>query len=381
MDQRLILADNQGIVITDSDGGLLGTQLSSAEVNNGAPIMVDGHLVGTILVTPSNLTSSSTPAGQFLSSVNRSILTSVIIASLIALILGTILSLQITAPLRKLKKAATAITGGDLSQRVNIRSRDELGELSQSFNRMAESLEQVETQRQHLMADIAHELRTPLTVIQANLEGILDGVLPMDIEQVTAIHTETLLLNRLVGDLRLLSLAEAGELKLECQETQMATLIQQVVERIQPQAIQKGIVLEAKLHDGLMKVWIDPDRITQVLNNLISNALRYTPQGGQITIQAASPEPAGILRVSVTDPGPGIDPQALPFVFDRFYRADKSRTRSSGGSGLGLAIVKQLVEAHGGQVEATSPVFQNEDQQGYGTIISFTLPVVARGKA
>ena len=243
---------------------------------------------------------------------------------------------------------------------------------------MAESLDRTETQRQHLMADIAHELRTPITVIQANLEAMLDEVLPLDVEQVAVLHDETLLLNRLVADLRLLSQAEAGALKLERQETDIVGLIHRVVEKIKVQAQQNGITLENEIEENLPKIWIDADRITQVLNNLIGNALRYTPHDGKIIVSAVkSTGSAGTIQISVTDTGSGIDPEALPFVFDRFYRADQSRARNSGGSGLGLAIVKQLVEAHGGKVEAISPVFSNADKQGYGTRITITLPGMA----
>jgi two-component system OmpR family sensor kinase/two-component system sensor histidine kinase BaeS len=375
MAQRMILADGQGVVISDTQDELNGKQLSSAETKNGTPVIVNDNLVGTLIVTPNDFAGPATPAGEFLASVNQSIITAIIIASIIALILGAVLFLQITAPLRQLKKASVAIAGGDLSQRVTIYSRDELGELGQAFNHMAESLADAETQRQHLVADVAHELRTPLAAIQATAEGMLDGVLPLDEEQVASIHTETLLLNRLIGDLRLLSLAEAGQLKLERQEINLGGLVSQIVERSKPQAMQKDVTLGAEVQKNLPPVWIDSDRITQVLNNLIGNALRYTPKDGTITVGIApAPGLTNTVKVSVTDTGPGIDPEALPFVFDRFYRSDKSRSRASGGSGLGLAIVKQLVEAHGGKVEAVSPVFRSADHQEYGTRISFTLP-------
>jgi len=375
MAQRMILADGQGVVISDTQDELNGKQLSSAEMKNGTPVIVNDNLVGTLIVTPNDFAGPATPAGEFLASVNQSIITAIIIASIIALILGAVLFLQITAPLRQLKKASVAIAGGDLSQRVTIHSRDELGELGQAFNHMAESLADAETQRQHLVADVAHELRTPLAAIQATAEGMLDGVLPLDEEQVASIHTETLLLNRLIGDLRLLSLAEAGQLKLERQEINLGELVSQIVERSKPQAMQKDITLGVEVQNNLPPVWIDSDRITQVLNNLIGNALRYTPKDGTITVGVApAPGLTNTVQVSVANTGPGIDPEALPFVFDRFYRSDKSRSRASGGSGLGLAIVKQLVEAHGGKVEAVSPVFRSADHQEYGTRISFTLP-------
>ena len=377
MGQRIILVDARGTVVNDTQQVLTGKQFPAADLSNGVPITVNNQLVGTIIVTPDNIPGTGTPAGDFLAATNRAIVGSVVVAALLALVLGAVLSFQITAPLRQLKKAAGAIAGGDLSQRVKIDSHDELGELGQTFNQMAESLARAETQRQHLVADVAHELRTPLAAIQGTLEGMQDGVLPLDDEQIAALYAETTLLNRLVGDLRLLSLAEAGQLKLERQEVEPGAFLRQVAERARPQAAFRNIRLETDLSSNLPAVSIDTDRITQVLNNLISNALRYTPEGGMITLTASFPQgPAdSSLHVAVIDSGAGIEPENLPYVFDRFYRADKSRTRSSGGSGLGLAIVKQLVEAHGGSVLAESPVFQDQNQHGFGTKISFTLPV------
>ena len=369
--QRLVLTDAQGVVVSDTGGELVGKSLLPAEIANGEPVLLAGQQVGTLIVTSNSQAEQGTPASDFLDSVNRSILTAVVIAGVIALILGAGLFIQITAPMRQLQKAASSIAAGDLSQRVTVRSKDEIGQLGQTFNSMAESLARAETQRRHLVADVAHELRTPLAVIQANAEGMLDGVLPFDTEQVNAIYQETLLLNRLVGDLRLLSLAEAGELPLERQPTAPGALVEQVVERMKPQAAQRGIHLEGKIEGGLAERALNSDRITQVLTNLVGNALRYTPQEGTILVEAAAQQ-GGKLQITVTDSGPGIQAADLPYVFDRFYRADKSRARASGGSGLGLAIVKQLVEAHGGQVTVTSPAYP---QNGNGT--RFTIVHIA----
>ena len=334
MGQRLVLTDTQGIVVSDTAGELVGKTLSPQEIDNGQPVLLAGRQVGTLIVTPNYQSEQGTPASDFLDSVNRSILTSVVIAGVIALILGAGLFFQITAPMRQLQKAAGSIAAGDLNQRVMVRSKDEIGQLGQTFNLMAESLARAEKQRRHMVADVAHELRTPLAVIQANAEGMLDGVLPLDAEQVNAIFQETLLLNRLVGDLRLLSLAEAGELPLERHPTAPGPLVEQVVEHMKSQAAQRGIRLEGKIEGNLPERSLDSDRITQVLTNLIGNALRYTPQDGTIWVEAA-PQPEGRVKITVTDSGPGIQPEDLPYIFDRFYRADKSRTRASGGSGLG----------------------------------------------
>jgi signal transduction histidine kinase len=377
MGQRFVLADAAGLVISDTQNELVGQKLTTGDLQNGAAVLVDAVQVGTLIVTPSGFASAGTPAGEFLASVNCSIITSAFIASLIALLVGALLFIQITAPIRQLKKAAAAIANGDLNQRVAVHSRDELGELGANFNRMAENLAKVETQRRHLAADVAHELRTPLAAVQATLEGMQDGVLPVDEEQVRILYAQTLHLNRLVSDMSLLSTVEAGELKLERQPTDLATLLRQAVERLQGQSAQKEITLELQVQADLPWVLADPDRITQVLNNLVGNALRYTPQNGKIILSASrSSAAAGMIEATVTDTGSGIDPADLPYVFDRFYRADRSRTRASGGSGLGLAIVRQLVEAHGGRVSAASPVFSGEGKQVYGTRMSFTLPAV-----
>ena len=373
-DQRLILADSQGVVISDSLNELQETRLTQSELDNGAAIQVNGNLVGTVLVTSDSLASSS-PAAQFLTSVNQAIMSSAAIAAIIALVIGAVLFFQITSPLQKLKQAAASIAGGNLDQRVEIRSKDELGELGVAFNHMAESLTKAEQQRQHMMADVAHELRTPLAAIQGTLEGIQDGILPMDQEQMDALVAETSLLNRLVGDLRLLSLAEAGALKLEFQEVEVNALVRQVVDRAAPLAAQKGIAIQYDLPEQSLLARMDSDRMTMVLNNLIANALRYTPSGGTVRIHLTVPNANHEMEISVEDSGTGIEPDSLPYVFDRFYRVERSRTRASGGSGLGLAIVKQLVEAHGGKVKAESPIFTDEKQRGYGTRIRLTLPV------
>ncbi len=376
MGQRLILADAQGRVIADSSSELTGSQLSKDEIASGSAVTVNDQLVGTLIVTPANLKTVSNPAATFLNSVNRSILISVLVAGVISLILVLLFSIQMTAPIRQMQKAAGAIAEGNLDQRVPVRSKDELGALAESFNQMASSLAWAEAQRQKLIADVAHELRTPLAVIQANTEGIQDGVLPLDIEQINAIHAESLLLGRLINDLRLLSVAEAGELRLERQPVEPISLLEKAVERFRPQCDQKGVLLALELDPGLPTITVDVDRINQVLNNLVSNALRYTPKGGKITMQAQRAERSSAeIEISVTDTGPGIPVEDLPWVFDRFYRADKSRARVSGGTGLGLAIVKQLVEAHGGRVWAESPVNLGGSQAN-GTQISFTLPVV-----
>ncbi len=376
MDQRFVLTDDRGQVVYDTAGEFTGKTLSASQTQLGAPIQAGGQTVGTLIVIPGAQFVSGTPAGDFVQTVNRSIWVSVAAAVGAALLLGAGLFFQITAPLRRLQKAAQAIAGGDLSQRVAIQSRDELGDLGRTFNQMAENLSQAQVERRRLVADVAHELRTPLAVMQANLEGMQDGVIPNDVEQLASLHEQVLHLGRLVGDLRLLSLVEAGELSLERHPADLGAIATRAADQFQPRAAQKRVDLQVNVGKDISQIAVDADRINQALNNLLENALRYTPEGGRIEIGAAE-EPGHPVQVRlwVADSGPGIVPEDLPYVFDRFYRGDKSRSRASGGSGLGLAIVKQLVEAHGGWVSATSPIAPAGERGGPGTRIEIHLPI------
>jgi signal transduction histidine kinase len=224
-----------------------------------------------------------------------------------------------------------------------------------------------------MVADVAHELRTPLSVMQANLEAMQDGILPTDAEQLASLHEETLLLSRLVADLRLLSLAEAGQLKLELVDNDLGELVSRAAERLRPAAAAKGVDLTSQLTPDVPRAQVDADRFSQMVGNLVDNALRHTPSGGRIELTVGWADEAGRGGrrpfVAVTDTGSGIPPADLPYVFDRFYRGDKSRARASGGSGLGLAIVRQLAEAHRGEVLAESPVFHRSDGSGFGARI------------
>lgn len=375
MGQRLIVADATGRIVGDSGGSLAGKALSDTELLTGAPITLNGQRIGTVVVA-SAAARTQTPAGEFLSAVNRSILLAALFAGILALTLGGVLFFQLTAPIRRLTAAAHAISAGDLNQRVDVHSGDELGELAGAFNAMVANLAASEGQRRQMVADVAHELRTPLTVMQANLEAMQDGILPIDAEQLASLHEETLLLGRLVADLRLLSLAEAGQLKLELVEADLGELVGRAAERLRPAAAAKGVSLIIEVTPDLPRIRVDADRFTQMISNLVDNALRYTPTLGRIVVAAGWGGEPGKTRtptVTVTDTGSGIAPDDLSHVFDRFYRGDKSRARASGGSGLGLAIVKQLAEAHGGKVWAESPAFLAPDGGGAGTRIVVTL--------
>ncbi|GAB4400479.1 MAG: ATP-binding protein [Anaerolineales bacterium] len=364
--QRVIVADAQGRVVADTFGELIGQTLAEDDLQQGAPLSVNGARVGTLVVAAPMLNQG--PEAEFLTTVRNGIVLGGVLAGVLALLLGSLLAFQVTSPLRALTRAARRVAGGDLAQRIPVRSRDEVGELTQAFNEMAAALERNEQARRNMIADIAHELRTPLTAIRGNLEGILDGVFPASGESVAPVYEQTLLLSRLVDDLRDLALADAGQLRLERRPLDVAELLQGVAAAVQPQAAAQGIHLEVRVAEALPPVHADPMRMRQVLLNLVGNALRHTPEGGAITLAAEAAE--GAITVSVRDTGPGIDPADLPRIFDRFYRGDPSRARDSGGHGLGLAIVKRWVELHGGRVWA-------ENLPSGGAQFSFTLPVVS----
>jgi len=369
--QRIILTDSVGMVVYDSLNLLTGQLLPTVQLLSGVPISVANQQAGTLIVSQGAASPLTAAAETFLASVNRSIVLAALAASLIAILLGILLFRYVTAPLRSMKLAAAELAQGNLTSRIPVKTKDELGDLALAFNHMADDLQSAQIQRRRMIADVAHELRTPLTVIQANLEGMIDGVVRMDRKHLAILHEETLLLNRLISDLRLLSIAESGELVLDRQNVDLSSFLPKILDKFQPAALEKKIRMEYQQDSSLSKVMIDPDRITQVVMNLIANSMNFTPRGGLITLTAK--QTGKMVTVSICDTGSGIPPEEIQHVFDRFYRVDKSRARKTGGSGLGLAIVKQLVEAHGGKVSAVSPA--RSDAKYPGTCIIFTLPI------
>jgi signal transduction histidine kinase len=367
----IILADESGLVVADTGGSLVGQRLSASVLAGGVPVIANGRTVGTLLVdsTAQGMPGISTPLEQdFLAAINRNLVLAGLVAAIVALVLSLYLSWRITTPLRAMTVAAAALAGGDLKQRVVVQSGDEVGQLASAFNSMAEGMALSQDLRRNMVADIAHELRTPLTVLQGNLEALRDGVLPASPETLNSLHGETLLLARLVSDLRELSLAEAGQLKLQPAPTDMAELARRTVESLRTSASSRGVNLALDVQGNLPIVSVDGDRIGQVLRNLLENAVRHSPVGGEVRLTMTwGAQAGGDLRVRVSDQGTGIPPEELNLVFERFYRADPSRTRSTGGAGLGLAIVKLLVEAHGGRAWA-------ESEPGQGARFLFTIP-------
>jgi signal transduction histidine kinase len=271
---------------------------------------------------------------------------------------------RMSRPLDELVEASNKVAEGDYSVRVEVKGTPEIRSLLHGFNSMAERLQLTDQQRRNMLADVSHELRTPITVIQGNVEGILDGLYPADEARLKSVLEETQILSRLVDDLRTLALAESGALRLKREPTNLAELIRDTISSFEAQAKEKEIRLAVSLQD-IEEANIDPQRVHEVLNNLLSNALRYTPRGGEVTVCLAASGRAveKSTMIFVQDTGPGIASTDLPHVFDRFYKSS-----DSGGMGLGLSIARYLVEAHGGKIWAESEI-------GQGTKISFALPV------
>jgi signal transduction histidine kinase len=368
----LLLVDAQARVVTYNWGPQVGDQFSEDALADGWSIQVDGKTVGTLIQPGSRLAAPDAVRGRLspegaatVERVQQAILTAGVITGIVALVIAGALAWGLVRPLRRLTAAAEGIARGDLSQRVPVASHDEVGELAATFNFMATELERAESLRRNMTADVAHELRTPLSVVRGKLEGILDGVYPATPEHIEPVLEATELLTYLVDDLRLLAQAEAGQLVLDKQGINIGDLLRDVQVNFDPQAFDRGVTLALDLPPELPQVSADWHRVAQVLGNLLTNALRPTLQGGHVTLSAAASE--GTVKVTVADTGAGISPQDLPYVFDRFWRGEKSRSRAGGGTGLGLAIAKQLVELHGGAIGVDST-------PGAGSTFWFTLP-------
>ena len=358
--ERLLLADAGGRIVADSQGELVGQSLSETELSAGVPLEVGGEQVGILLIVAEGTPHASLEE-EFLRQVNKWLMWAGLVAGAVALVLGSVLARQLTAPIRDLTDAAHLLAEGEAAQ-VQVHGQDEIGELGLAFNQMSRSLDRQEALRRNLMADIAHELRTPITVIRGDLEALLDGVFEPTPEALASLHEETLMLSRLVDDLRALAQAEAGQLQLEREPTDLAELLRGVVASFDLMAESQGQTLDLELLARPLVVDADRQRVRQVVANLVSNALRHAPESGRVTVSALwAPDEA---RVSVSDDGPGIAPEDLAHLFDRFWRGGTPRAE---GSGLGLAISRELVRAHGGRIWVESALDQ-------GTTFYFTLP-------
>jgi signal transduction histidine kinase len=335
----------------------------------GVPIRdAAGNTVGLLYVLPGARTLSE--AGRaadprdFAGAANRWLVGAIVAAGLAAVVLIGALARRLLGPIESLTDAARRMEAGDRSVRVPASARDELGELARSFNSMADAIELQETLRRNLVGDVAHELRTPLTNLRAELEALQDGLAKPDGRAIDSLHEDARLLERLVDDLQDLALAEAGRLALHIGPVPLLEAARRAAAAVETRARAGGVDVVVRVPAELV-VQADRDRLGQILANLLGNALTHTPAGGRVAVSAAATD--GVVETVVSDTGTGIAPEHLPYVFDRFYRTDPSRSRASGGTGLGLAIVRHLARAQGGETTASS-------EPGHGTRVSFTLP-------
>jgi two-component system OmpR family sensor kinase/two-component system sensor histidine kinase BaeS len=301
------------------------------------------------------------------------------LAVITILVVGALLNHRLNAPLQRLATAARAVAAGDLRQQVEVGGSVEVAQVGQAFNEMMAALQEAETLRQNMVADVAHELRTPLSVLQGNLWAILNDAYPLEKAEISRLYDETRLLSRLVEDLRELALADAGELYLDLRPTDVAQVVRHTVDTLALAVEVQEVSLDVQLPDEPALAQADPDRVSQVLRNLLVNALRHTPPGGSVTV-SVSPGPQA-LEIAVADTGKGITAADLPHVFERFWRADPARarlsigdadigdeTRLAGGTGLGLSVAQSLVRAQGGRIWV-------ESTPGQGAVFRFTLPL------
>jgi len=365
--RRIILTDVNGTVIADSQGDLLGKQYHPDSPGRLMLPPWEKDAIGILYISPASSTAVDIASLQILyKAIGRFLLWGGLVAIVIALLITFFLSRRILAPIKALTLTAGRLGKGDFSQRVQFKGKDEVGELGRAFNSMASDLERAEQLRRNMVADVAHELRTPLSNLRGYLEAVRDGVKKLDAATIRSLDEEAVLLSRLVDDLQELSLLEAGELRLVCQKEDISELVKQTAAAVQAQATARGLMLAVNLPEKLPLVNIDSHRISQVLRNLLENAVAHTAKRGSITVTAS--QKGNWVEVAVMDTGEGIPAKDLPNIFERFYRVDKSRARATGGSGLGLTIAKRLVEAHGGRITVKSKL-------GKGSRFTFTLPL------
>ena len=362
-----LLLTTDGCVITPLPPYRPNECLDTEEYADGFPVMVGEEQVGIVLVR-NEQSQLFGLEGAFIRAINVALRNATIAATIIALLLGFLFARYLTQPLKELTTALRAMTDGELEQEVAIRSEDELGVLAAVFNQMSTDLTTAHRLRRQMTADIAHDLRNPLSILSGYIESMRDGVLEPTAERLEIMHSEAKHLQHLVDDLWTLARADAGELQLNCQKISPIELLNRAAASYAEQAEAKQIQLTIDCDPTLASVEVDAERMAQVLGNLVSNALRYTSEQGAIRLLAHATGEG--IEIAVCDNGAGIDSATLPFVFERFYRADDARVHSSGESGLGLAIVKMIVSAHGGEITA-------ESEPNVETVFRIQLPLAA----
>ncbi len=356
--ERLQLVGRDGRVVADTgEPPEIGRVVNSTSLENSIQLKGNhSEIIGYLLVAGGSNQFRPGDEQPLLQQLNIAAIRAGLIALFVALLLALWLSGLLLKPVHKLTQAVQKLALGDYEQRVEVFGSDELAILGNSFNEMAEALQRSEIHRQELTADIAHELRTPLAIQRAQLEALEDGVYALSLENLKPVLQQNRLLERLVDDLRTLALVDSGELALRCTEVDVPGLISGILERFKPAATRNKVIQELVIVPGELPlvVWGDSDRLAQILFNLLDNAMRHTPEGGRNTITLTQNNE--VVEIQVKDDGPGIPPESLPYLFERFYRIDRSRSRGQGGTGLGLAVARQLARAHGGSLSAENHI-------------------------
>lgn len=379
----VLLVDPDRRVTYSPEERLVGMRLSESQVSEGLPLVLPSGETWTVLpyrFTPGRGEIETT----FLQTTRRSLWLAGLSAGLAGVLLAFLLLRQLMTPLKRLADAAHRIAEGDLTKRVEVASSDEIGYLGQSFNDMASSLEAAEEAKKRMIADVSHELRTPLTAVRSALEALRDGLIEPTQETFANLHNRLVLFTRLVNDLHQLALADSGRLSIHRSPCHLSAIVEGIVDTIGAQLEDAGLSLDEQIDPRLPVLDVDGQRIEQIMLNLLANAIRHTPDGGRISISAATAENREVV-VSVCDSGPGLAPSDVAHVFDRFYQADDARTRTpleapakspeaTAGAGLGLSIAKALVEAHGGRIWV-------ENASGGGACFRFALPIDAASTA
>lgn len=367
MPELFILLDGERRIMIAGSEDMLGEQIPEEDMERAVPLVVGEETVGWVIFSETPIRAGDLPGSpetDFLARMRQALILGAVGAILVALLIGIILARTISRPIQDLTRATKRVAGGDLGYQVPVRTKDELGQLAQSFNVMSHDLARANQARRQMTADVAHDLRTPLSVILGYTEALSDGKLHGSPDMYSTMYNEAQHLNRLVEDLRVLSLADAGELPLALREVSPVTLLEKTAAAHLVQAQKKELQIKVDAPADLADITVDPDRLAQVLGNLTGNAIRHTPAGGEIELSAAAQNGRTLLRVR--DTGLGIAPEDLPHIFNRFYRGDQSR-QHNGASGLGLAIAKSIVEAHGGTLTADSTL-------GQGSTFTIALP-------
>lgn len=358
---RLVLLDMEGRVIADTLDVITGEFHPVDHWEKGVAVQLDGNTIGTVLYG-SMIDPVLNPLDrEFLESVNWAVFISAMIVVFITIIIGYFFVRSFIAPLNKLSEAMERVTEGELDIEISVNTKDEVQKLAENFNKMSRRLYRAREWRDKVTADISHEIRTPVTTIQGELEAMLDGVYPLDLSVIETVYRDTLTLTKIVEDLQLLDSLEFDKTSLDLEEVDLIELIHNTIKSFNSASKEKGICIVTDTPKSVPKLNLDYRKLRQVLNNLITNSLRYSPGGRNIIIGIKKSKEDLILYVK--DFGSGIEESDLPHVFDRFFRADPSRSRKSGGFGLGLSISKSIIEAHNGQIRAQSV-------PGEGTTIS-----------